>query len=134
MLRDCYYPKFQYRKDGPTAGQAWKLFIQDFHFLPDCTSEPARLGKMIQRLLHEQSSLKIRPPDCPRHQIRMVMLGGMGFQFVHPKNKGSIRDVHVTGNGGVLMVAIGICRCPYPGCFFVASPEQNALLCAAEVD
>jgi hypothetical protein len=108
----------------------WTLFVQDFHFLPDTTSEPERLAKLIQHLIWEQRRIAAKPM-CSRHQIFMVMLGLAGWSHVKPKQRLSMSTIGQVGNGGELFVANGLFRCPHPGCYFVAPIESNDLLSPA---
>jgi hypothetical protein len=131
LLSQCYRPEFRYHKHGPTATEAWTLFIREFRFLPDVTSEPERLARLVQHLIHRQQSLKIRLPHCPRHEVVMVLLGRMGHTHVRPKQRLSMSTINQTGNGGGLFVANGLFRCPHRGCFLVAQIEDSATITAS---
>lgn len=131
MLRECYRPTFNYRETAPPAMEAWIRFTREFKFLPDCTSEPERLARMVQRLIYQQRRLRITPPECPRHEIAMVMLGQFGYAFITPKGRLSMHTLQIVGNGGRLLVAKGIFRCPHPGCFLVAPVEDSGTMQAS---
>ena len=119
---------FTYRKDAPSAKEAYHLFARHFHYLPESTSEPEILARMIQRLIFSQRSIRITPPNCPRHELRMVKLGYYGRTFVKPKQRGTMGTVHVLGKHGSVIVAKGLFRCPFPGCFLVAPLEESATI------
>lgn len=125
MLRmsECYRPRFTYRKSALSAKEALSLFTNEFHFLPDCSSEPAALADLIQRILYEQQDLPSRP-SCPKHQIVMIRLGAKGYALMRPKRRMHVATMHTVGNSGKLMVAMGMYRCPSPGCFLVAPIEE----------
>jgi hypothetical protein len=127
LLRECFRPRFKYSSAGLSAAAVYRLFIKDFHFLLEQTSEPARLAKMIQRLIYEQRGLEVRL-QCPRHDVPMVMLGHAGARLVKPKEKIKMSTLHVVGNGGFIMVAYGLWRCTWPGCFLVAAIDESATM------
>lgn len=134
MLSECFRPSFSYRKDALTAVQIWTNFVRGFRFLPDCTSQPDKLGKLIQRLIYRQRGLKIRMV-CPRHDVPMVMLGKLGYTHTKLKNRNSMATLSQVGNGGGLFVANGLFRCPTPGCYFVAPLDDcSVTIRGAEVN
>ena len=88
---------------------------------------------MVQRLIFSQRGIRTVVPKCPRHELNMVKLGKYGMIFVKPRAKLCMSTISRVGNGGMLPVARGIFRCPFPMCFLVAPLDESATIRAAEV-
>lgn len=87
--------------------------------MPEATSEPNILTHIVQHALYDQR--KIHAPKCSRHGVPMIMLGHHGFRSVKAKKKNTMETIHKGQSG--LLVALGMFRCPYPGCYLVAPLE-----------
>jgi hypothetical protein len=113
-----------------SANLIYHSFVKEFHFLPDCSVEPERISGMIQRLIWQESGLRIRLPECPKHQIPMILLGHLGVQYVKPKAPLIMDTVSAVNNRGNILVREGIFRCAVPGCFYVEPTENSGTMTA----
>jgi len=127
-MTDCFRPRFTYQPAAPAAHTVWELFTEHFRYLPEQTSEPDPLSHMVQKLIYEQLRDGFDLPHCPRHTAPMVILGKPGVRFVKLKRKLSIDCLGAVGKDGSLIVASGLLRCTWPGCFLVAPITESATM------